>query len=44
MKVEPMIDKEKMVHVPTVYDAAFKAGLSKPRVGVTGSSIWVWRD
>src|SRR5580692_2510502 len=28
VKVEPMIDKEKMVHVPTVYDAAFKAGLT----------------
>src|SRR5882757_704420 len=28
VKVEPMIDKEQMVHVPTVYDAAHKAGLT----------------
>lgn len=34
-KVEPMIDKEKMVHVPTVYDAAHKAGLT------TGQVDWV---
>ena len=27
-----MIDKEKMVHVPTVYDAAFQAGLSTAQV------------
>jgi predicted AlkP superfamily pyrophosphatase or phosphodiesterase len=32
VKVEPMIDKEKMVHVPTVYDAAFNAGLSTAQV------------
>ena len=32
MKVEPMIDKEKMVHVPTVYDAAHKAGLTTAQV------------
>lgn len=32
VKVEPMIDKEKMVHVPTVYDAAFQAGLSTAQV------------
>jgi len=31
-KVEPMIDKEKMVHVPTVYDAAHKAGLTTAQV------------
>src|ERR1700676_4141234 len=24
VKVEPMLDKEKMVHAPTVYDAAYK--------------------
>jgi arylsulfatase A-like enzyme len=32
VKVEPMIDKEAMVHVPTVYDAAFKAGLTTAQV------------
>ncbi len=32
VKVEPMIEKEKMVHVPTVYDAAFKAGLTTAQV------------
>lgn len=32
VKVEPMIDKEKMVHVPTVYDAAHKAGLTTAQV------------
>lgn len=32
VKVEPLIDKEKMVHVPTVYDAAFKAGLSTAQI------------
>lgn len=32
MKVEPMIEKEKMVHVPTVYDAAFNAGLTTAQV------------
>jgi predicted AlkP superfamily pyrophosphatase or phosphodiesterase len=32
VKVEPMIDKEKMVHVQTVYDAAFKAGLTTAQV------------
>ncbi len=32
MKVEPMIEKEKMVHAPTVYDAAFKAGLTTAQV------------
>ena len=32
VKVEAMIDKEKMVHIPTVYDAAFKAGLSTAQV------------
>ncbi|WP_031495160.1 alkaline phosphatase family protein [Bryobacter aggregatus] len=32
IKVEPMIDKEKMVHVPTVYDAAHKAGLTTAQV------------
>jgi predicted AlkP superfamily pyrophosphatase or phosphodiesterase len=32
VKVESMIDKERMVHVPTVYDAAFKAGLSTAQV------------
>jgi predicted AlkP superfamily pyrophosphatase or phosphodiesterase len=32
VKVEPMIDKEKMVHVPTVYDAAFKAGLTTAQI------------
>ena len=32
MKVEPYIDKEKMVHVPTVYDAAYAAGLTTAQV------------
>ena len=32
IKVEPMIDKEKMVHVPTVYDAAYRAGLTTAQV------------
>ncbi len=32
VKVDPMIDKEKMVHVPTVYDAAFHAGLTTAQV------------
>jgi predicted AlkP superfamily pyrophosphatase or phosphodiesterase len=32
VKVEPMLDKEQMVHVPTVYDAAFKAGLTTAQV------------
>ena len=32
VKVEPMIEKEKMVHVPTVYDAAYKAGLTTAQV------------
>jgi predicted AlkP superfamily pyrophosphatase or phosphodiesterase len=32
VKVDPMIDKEKMVHVPTVYDAAFRAGLTTAQV------------
>jgi predicted AlkP superfamily pyrophosphatase or phosphodiesterase len=32
VKVEPMIEKEKMVHLPTVYDAAFKAGLTTAQV------------
>ncbi|MDE3198121.1 MAG: alkaline phosphatase family protein [Acidobacteriota bacterium] len=32
VRVEPMIDKEKMVHVPTVYDAAHQAGLTTAQV------------
>lgn len=32
IKVDPMIDKEKMVHAPTVYDAAHKAGLTTAQV------------
>jgi predicted AlkP superfamily pyrophosphatase or phosphodiesterase len=32
VKVEPMIDKEKMVHVPTVYDSAHRAGLTTAQV------------
>jgi predicted AlkP superfamily pyrophosphatase or phosphodiesterase len=32
VKVDAMIDKDKMVHVPTVYDAAYKAGLSTAQV------------
>ena len=32
VKIEPMLDKEKMVHVPTVYDAAYKAGLTTAQV------------
>jgi predicted AlkP superfamily pyrophosphatase or phosphodiesterase len=32
VRVDPMIEKEKMVHVPTVYDAAYKAGLTTAQV------------
>jgi predicted AlkP superfamily pyrophosphatase or phosphodiesterase len=32
VKVEPMIAKEKMVRVPTVYDAAYQAGLTTAQV------------
>jgi len=32
VKVDPRIEKEKMVHVPTVYDAAFHAGLTTAQV------------
>ncbi len=32
VKVEPMLDKEQMVHVPTVYDAAHQAGLTTAQV------------
>jgi predicted AlkP superfamily pyrophosphatase or phosphodiesterase len=32
IKVEPMLEKEKMVHAPTVYDAVFKAGLTTAQV------------
>ncbi len=32
VKVEPMLDKEKMVHAPTVYDAAHEAGLTTAQV------------
>jgi predicted AlkP superfamily pyrophosphatase or phosphodiesterase len=32
VKVDPRIEKEKMVHVPTVYDAAFQAGLTTAQV------------
>ena len=32
VKVDPTIEKEKMVHVPTVYDAAYRAGLSTAQV------------
>ncbi|MBZ5617821.1 MAG: ectonucleotide pyrophosphatase/phosphodiesterase [Acidobacteriia bacterium] len=32
VKVEPMIGEEKMVHVPTVYDSAYKAGLTTAQV------------
>jgi arylsulfatase A-like enzyme len=32
VRVEPMIDKEQMVHVPTVYDAANRAGLTTAQV------------
>ncbi|MGA1997926.1 MAG: ectonucleotide pyrophosphatase/phosphodiesterase [Bryobacteraceae bacterium] len=32
VKVEPMIAKEKMVHAPTVYDAAYQAGLTTAQV------------
>jgi predicted AlkP superfamily pyrophosphatase or phosphodiesterase len=30
--VDPKIDKEQMVHAPTVYDAAFKAGLTTAQI------------
>ncbi|MCU1235534.1 MAG: type phosphodiesterase/nucleotide pyrophosphatase [Candidatus Solibacter sp.] len=32
VKVDPMVDKEKMVHAPTVYDAAHRAGLTTAQV------------
>jgi predicted AlkP superfamily pyrophosphatase or phosphodiesterase len=32
IKVDPMIDKVKMVHVPTVYDAAHNAGLTTAHI------------
>jgi predicted AlkP superfamily pyrophosphatase or phosphodiesterase len=32
IKVLPMLGKEQMVHAPTVYDAAFKAGLTTAQV------------
>lgn len=32
VKVDPTVDKEKMVHVPTVYDAAHQAGLTTAQV------------
>jgi predicted AlkP superfamily pyrophosphatase or phosphodiesterase len=32
VKVDPKIDKEKMVHAPTVYDAAHQAGLTTAQV------------
>lgn len=32
IKVDETIDKEKMVHAPTVYDAAYKAGLTTAQV------------
>lgn len=32
VKVDPMLDKEKMVHAPTVYDIAHKAGLTTAQV------------
>jgi arylsulfatase A-like enzyme len=32
IKVDPKIDKEKMVHVPTVYDAAHRAGLTTAQI------------
>jgi predicted AlkP superfamily pyrophosphatase or phosphodiesterase len=32
MKVDPMVDKVKMVHVPTVYDAAHHAGLTTAQI------------
>ena len=32
VRVDPRIDKEKMVHAPTVYDAAHKAGLTTAQV------------
>ena len=32
MKVDPMVDKVKMVHAPTVYDAAHAAGLTTAQI------------
>lgn len=32
VRVDPKLDKEKMVHAPTVYDAAHKAGLTTAQV------------
>ncbi|MCC7175169.1 MAG: alkaline phosphatase family protein [Bryobacterales bacterium] len=32
VKVDPMLDKEKMVHAPTVYDAVFRAGLTTAQI------------
>ena len=32
VKVDPTVDKVKMVHVPTVYDAAHQAGLTTAQI------------
>jgi predicted AlkP superfamily phosphohydrolase/phosphomutase len=32
IKVDPKVDKERMVHAPTVYDAVFKAGLTTAQI------------
>src|SRR5205085_9591093 len=49
VKVDPMIDKEKMVHVPTVYDAAHQAGLTTAQVdwvaiNNTPSITWAFNE
>ncbi len=35
VKIEPWIDRDKMVHAPTIYDAAYKAGM------ITAQVDWV---
>ena len=45
IKVDPNIDKEQMVHAPTVYDAAFKAGLTTAQidwVAINNSPTVTW--
>lgn len=49
VKVEPMIEKEKMVRVPTVYDAAKRAGLTTAHVNWVAiekapSITWAFRE
>jgi len=45
-KVEPWVDKDKMVHAPTVYDAAYEAGLTTAQVdwvAIYGAKTITWQ-